>query len=198
MPITGFVYRIVCFDAELGKKKVYVGSTAYPLHVRLGQHKQHLESYKEGKHNYVASFEVIRSSSYQMELEEQIEFEHVSQLVQAERRAYDKYKADPEYIVVNVNVPGRSAREYYQSDDGKETLKRYQQTEKGKKAVAKANKKYYEKRKAEKAAAMAAAIAAAQQANQTAQPSQTQTNASTTANTDLINVITTSTEFTDI
>jgi len=130
--------------------KVYVGSTASPLSVRLAQHLHHYELYKQGKHNYITSFEVIKEEWHEICLEETIEFENVNELLQAERRAYDKYKTDDDYIVVNVNVPARDSKEYYSSAVGKESIRRYHQTEKGKAALARANRKYYEKHRERK------------------------------------------------
>lgn len=150
MKTKGIIYRLITDDRATGKFKIYVGATTHAPETRLSQHKSDYELYKQGKHNYVASFEIIKCSWYEMCIEEEIEFDNFNELLQAERRAYDKFMADEDYTVVNVNVPARDTKEYYSSAIGRESIKRYHHTEKGRKALAKANKKYYQKNRAKK------------------------------------------------
>ncbi len=151
MKIKGKVYRIIGDDKATGKTLVYIGSTTQELHERLSSHKTHLTAHKNNKHGDVGSFRIISQDWYEICLEEEIEFDNYTQLLEAERKAYEKYSADSEnYIVTNINVPARSAAEYFSSPIGRASLKRYHQSEKGKQALKRANKKYYEAHKDEK------------------------------------------------
>lgn len=146
--VKGRVYTITG-DAPDGKTYVYIGSTGTSLKQRLASHRDKFRKYQNKQCSFRGSFTVLALNKYEIELEEELEFDNLDQLLQAERKAYDKYTADKEhYIVTNVNVPARTAKEYYESEEGKESIRRYKQSDKGKEAVKRAQKKYYEKMKA--------------------------------------------------
>lgn len=154
MKIKGRIYRIIT-DAPDGRFMVYVGATTQDLGSRLAQHRSKYEAYKSGKHNKdVGSFAIVSKDYHAIHLEEEIEFEDLNELLKAERRAYDKYSTHEDYIITNKNVPARTAAEYYASPATQERIRRYHASEKGKEAIRKANKKYYEANKEKKRAAM--------------------------------------------
>lgn len=147
MKIKGTVYRIIS-DAPDGRFYVYVGSTTQDIMARLAQHKYRYDRYVEGKLSQdVGSFKIMATGFWEIHPEEEIEFENVRDLLEAERRAYDKYSNDPDYIITNKNVPARTPAEYYDTPVRKASMKRYQKSEKGRAAIRRANKKYYESHK---------------------------------------------------
>lgn len=146
MKIQGRIYRIIGDTNEHEQFKVYVGSTTLTLQERLICHEANYRQHTNKAKRYCSSFEVLKCPYYEILLEEEIEFENVNELLQAERKAYEKYKLDTDnYVIVNKNTPARDHKEYYAVEDGKKSIKKYQQSIKGKEALSRANKKYYEK-----------------------------------------------------
>ncbi len=142
MIVKGFIYKIIT-DAQDGRFKVYIGSTSYPISYRLSIHEYHYRLYQEKKFNYLSSFDILKHCWYNICLVEEFEYENIKELHQKERDAIEKYKADSEnYIVVNANTPLTT------NEEKRNAMKKYQKSEKGKKAISKAMKKYYQKKKA--------------------------------------------------
>ncbi len=77
----GRVYEIVCNKTG----KVYIGSTRVSLCVRLCVHRYYYKRFKEGKHRWLSSFDVLEGGDYEIHLLEEIEFEKNSELIEREK-----------------------------------------------------------------------------------------------------------------
>jgi hypothetical protein len=60
----GKIYQLVCNITG----KIYIGSTCYPLHTRLGHHLKDWRSYIRGSFHYISSYEIMRRGNYRIEL----------------------------------------------------------------------------------------------------------------------------------
>lgn len=143
--VKGFIYKLITDDRETGKFKVYIGSTSYDLSLRLSQHLSNYRLYLDGRTNYTSSFEVVSSSWYEIAVVETVEFKNVDELLQRERAFIEVYRADDDYVVVNSNLPIRTDEERLNA------VKRYHQTDKGRAALSRAMKKYYQRKKVKNA-----------------------------------------------
>jgi predicted GIY-YIG superfamily endonuclease len=61
------LYELIEHD-ESGQPVVYRGQTTQPLHRRLAQHRKLFKLWKEGKHRYLSSFEVLKHGCGRIEL----------------------------------------------------------------------------------------------------------------------------------
>ena len=57
-------YKITSTNTD----KVYVGSTKKDINERLNQHEAHHRLFKDGKTNYITSFEILEYKDYKIEL----------------------------------------------------------------------------------------------------------------------------------
>ncbi len=106
--------------------KIYVGSTEKDINTRLKQHEAQYRNFKEGKYNYITSFEILECKDYKIELLENKVCESKEQ----------RDTVECNYIIntpntVNRNLPGRTReqldeyqRQYRQ--ENKEQLDEYQ------------------------------------------------------------------------
>jgi hypothetical protein len=134
----GKIYKIVC--NETGNQ--YIGSTVEPtLARRLTGHKRNYNAYLNGKHNYVSSFEILKSNSYDIILIENFPCETKDELHARERFHIESNKC------VNMVIPTRTHKEYLQ--DKKEIIaiqsKSYQLINKDK--IAEQRKEFYQNNK---------------------------------------------------
>jgi hypothetical protein len=107
-------YKITSANTD----KVYVGSTKKDINERLNQHETHYRNFKEGKFNYVTSFEILECKDYKIEL--------IENKICESKEQRDTVECN--YIIntpntVNRNLPGRTREQYYQ--ENKEELNEY-------------------------------------------------------------------------
>ena len=98
------IYKLVCNTNNL----TYYGSTTQPLSKRLHQHKCKINQ-------KVKSCKNFDPNNIQIFLVENYKCENKEQLIKKEREYIEKYEC------VNINIPGREIKEYYQ--DNKEHIK---------------------------------------------------------------------------
>ena len=111
------VYAIRSYQTD----QFYIGSTRTPLHKRFWTHTSSYNLWtKDGKH-YITSFEILQYPDAYIELIEEYPCDNVQQLRKKEgeciRLHYD--------TCVNVNVAGRSKKEY--AEEHKEKTDAYQE-----------------------------------------------------------------------
>ncbi len=99
--------------------KVYVGSTEKDINERLQIHEAHYRLFKEGKFNYITSFEILEFKDCKIELIENKFCEDKE----------ERNTVECKFIIntpntVNKHLPGRTPEQYYQ--DNKEELLEYQ------------------------------------------------------------------------
>ena len=94
---------------------IYIGSTTQPLYKRIHQHKRNFKCWKNGKYNYVTSFELMKYDDVYIELLELCPCENKMEL----------HKREGELIrekdCVNMIVEGRTKQEW--NDDNKDKIK---------------------------------------------------------------------------
>ena len=88
--------------------KVYIGSTVEPLARRLSSHRYKFKQWKNGKHHYVSSFELLQYDDYYIELVENYPCLCKEEL---ERHEGQITRAAPNYV--NKRIEGRTDAEYY-------------------------------------------------------------------------------------
>ena len=139
----GKIYKLKCLNTD----KVYYGSTTLNLRLRLAQHKYHYKLYKEGKHHYCSSYEIIEGGNYKLILVENYRCLEPYQLKQIEQVYIDKYPC------VNMRQSRRTkednriySRKIYNTERGKQYKKQYYQMNKEK--IKKYSLEQYKKRKA--------------------------------------------------
>lgn len=144
MSFEGIIYRLITDDtkSDTAEFMVYVGSTIHDLNIRLAQHEAHYRMYKEGRHNFISSFKIFESSWYEISVIEKVMVSSMDELLTKEREAIEKLRLDPDYTVLNQNLPIRTPEEK------RNAVKKYHSTAKGKQALSKAMKKYYQRKKA--------------------------------------------------
>ena len=98
----GKIYKIVCNITG----KVYIGSTTVPLSRRLAEHRCNYKCWKEGKRNFITSFDIIKNGNYDIVLLEEFPCENNEQLYQRERFYIESL------ICVNKIIPTRTLKEY--------------------------------------------------------------------------------------
>ena len=127
------IYKIVSNVTQ----DVYYGSTCKKLSARLAEHRRTYKRYLNGTYNYVTSFKVLETGSYNIILVQSCNFETKEQLIAAERYYIDNFEC------VNKNIPGRTNNEYYQQNKEtiQEHMKQYYQQNKEQK------KEYYQQNK---------------------------------------------------
>jgi hypothetical protein len=97
------IYKIVDNTTD----NIYIGSTCEPtLARRLAKHKSCYNGYKNGKGNFVTSFEIIKNGNYNIILIENVQCNNRDELRSRERFYIDSLPC------VNKNTPGRSKNEY--------------------------------------------------------------------------------------
>jgi hypothetical protein len=110
----GIIYKIVCNETG----EVYYGSTTKPtLNIRISGHKCSFKRWKEGKTNYMTSFQILERGNYSYSLIETVECEDRKQLEQRERYYIENNEC------INKNIVGRTVKEWY--DANNEYLKFY-------------------------------------------------------------------------
>ena len=78
-----FIYKIVP-KCEHEENEIYIGSTKQPLSVRLSKHKHDYKRWKDGRYNYVSSFNLF--DKYGLNDCEIIELEKVQDISNTELR----------------------------------------------------------------------------------------------------------------
>jgi hypothetical protein len=110
-------YKITSTNTD----KVYVGSTEKDINERLQIHEAHYRLFKDGKYNYVTSFEILECKDYKIELLE-------NKICESKE---ERDTVECKYIIntpntVNRNLPGRTPEQYYQ-DNKQELNERHRQ-----------------------------------------------------------------------
>jgi hypothetical protein len=128
------IYKI---ESHLGDE-IYIGSTTKEyLSQRFQQHKNSYRRWKQEKCGKCTSYDLFELYGIENCFITLIEECNCSS-------KNDKNSKEGNYIktlkCVNKNIAGRTTKEYYQSEEGKEAHKKYYQSEKGKEM----RKKYYQ------------------------------------------------------
>ena len=99
----GKIYKLVCNETGL----VYIGSTIQPLYKRKHQHKNHYESYENGKFpHYLSSYEILKHNNYDIILIENFPCTTKEELHSRERYWIENTDC------VNKCIPTRTQKEY--------------------------------------------------------------------------------------
>lgn len=130
------IYRIVG-----GSGKTYYGSTCVSLSRRLSKHKAVYKQWLEGKTHYISSFEILAEEEYDIVLVEEFPCDNKEQLHMRERYWIESNDC------VNIVVPGRTDKEYYETHKDKVAKRQKQYRDLNKDKVAKRVKQYYETHK---------------------------------------------------
>lgn len=131
----GKVYRIVSAQTD----RVYIGSTAISLSMRMTKHRANHRAYLAGKFHKLTSFEILQYEDAVIVLVEDCPCDNKEQLYRRER-----YHIENTANCVNLHIPGRTEAEYYQ--DNKEVLIEKQKAyyEANREAALEQKKAYYE------------------------------------------------------
>ena len=120
----GRIYRIVCNASG----KQYIGSTTQPLSKRLSKHKADFMKWKNGKHRYMKSFDIVENGDYEIVLIEDYPCKSKNELERRERYYIETMEC------VNRNRPAQTREErlehmkqYYEENKDKinEQMKQY-------------------------------------------------------------------------
>jgi hypothetical protein len=98
----GKIYKIACNTTG----KCYYGSTVKSLEQRLRKHESDYERYKQGKANYITSYEVIKQYDYEIVLMEECICNSKEELRKRERYYIELNEC------VNKLIPSRTIEEY--------------------------------------------------------------------------------------
>ena len=107
----GKIYSIRSYQTE----NIYIGSTIQKLSKRLSKHKTDYKSWKDGKHNYVTSFEILKYDDYYIELIEEYNCKSKMELEKREGEIIRQHNN-----TVNKIIVGRTKKEHY--EDNKDTI----------------------------------------------------------------------------
>ena len=93
----GKIYKVVSDSTN----SVYIGSTCSPLSVRMAGHRNDYRKWKNGKYNYVTSFDLLKNEDCHIVLLESYPCNNKEELFAKERYWYDRTEN-----TVNKNKPG--------------------------------------------------------------------------------------------
>jgi len=115
----GKIYSIRSHQTEL----IYIGSTTEPLSKRLSVHKRDYKRYKNNKHHYITSFEIIKHNDYYIELIENYPCNSKDELRMREGQIIRETAN-----AVNKRIEGRTMSEYQKQyrENNKEQIKEKQ------------------------------------------------------------------------
>lgn len=137
---TGFIYSIVCNETG----KVYYGSTTENVSERIRRHNCSLKSWKEGKYEYCASFEIIERNNYTVSTLETVEFEIKKELYERERFYIENNECINRYLPVQTAEERTEfLRQYALTEKRKEQMKIWAKNNKEK--TREYSRRYYEK-----------------------------------------------------
>ena len=107
-------YKITSINTPM----VYVGSTGHPIHERLIRHELDYVNYKNGYGNRTTSFIIIDFKNYKIEL-----IETALCLSKDDRNDIEQKHIlnTPNYV--NIKLPGRTQKQYYQDTKEKRNEK---------------------------------------------------------------------------
>jgi len=103
----GQIYSVRFYHND---KMIYIGSTTQPLAVRLGGHKRNTNC---SLYQYIQEYHNGNFQCCYIELLEYYECSNRQELNKKEGEIIRKYKADKNYMVININIAGRTANEWY-------------------------------------------------------------------------------------
>jgi len=106
------IYKIVSDQTN----KIYIGSTIEALSRRMTKHRNDYRRWKNGKRNYITSFEILKYDDAIIELIEKYPCDDKDEL-RAREGYYQKKLKDKS---VNQRIAGRGSKEYYQ--DNKDSI----------------------------------------------------------------------------
>ena len=106
----GQIYSVRFYHND---KMIYIGSTTQPLAVRFGGHKR---SKNCSLYQYIQECHNGNFKCCYIELLEPFECNNIQELNKKEGEIIRKYKADKNYMVINTNIAGRTANEWYQDN----------------------------------------------------------------------------------
>ena len=98
--------------------KVYIGSTGHPIHERLLRHELDYVNYNNGSGNRTTSFIIIDFKNYKIELIETALF-----LSKDDRNTIEQKHILNTPNRVNIKLPGRTQKQYYQDNKKKNSHK---------------------------------------------------------------------------
>ena len=99
----GKIYSIRSYQCN----DVYYGSTTQPLSKRLSLHRANYKLWKDGKYNYVTSYEILKYDDYYIELIEEYPCKNRMELEQREGQIIRQNND-----AVNKCIVGRTHKEY--------------------------------------------------------------------------------------
>jgi hypothetical protein len=138
------IYKIVCNVTAL----IYIGSTTQTLSQRLQNHKKTYRRYLNTNLGYLSSFKIIANENYDIILVEEFPCQNKDQLHSRERYWIENTEC------VNIYIPTRTDKEYYEQNKEKlfEKRKKYKENNKEKynEIRKKLSKKYYDNNKEHK------------------------------------------------
>jgi hypothetical protein len=149
--VIDFMKSIIYEISSINCENIYIGSTSYEMKLRLYKHKQAYKSWlKEkgkGKVKMITAFKILQHEDCIITLLEKYPCKNREEL----RLREGEWILENKNICVNKRIAGRIPKNFLKTPEGKIIKaidnKRYQKTEKGKKAQKKANLKYRTKLK---------------------------------------------------
>ena len=106
----GKIYKIICHKTGL----IYIGSTCEPtLARRLVAHRANYKQYLKGTKNYVTSFKVLENEVHEIVLMKKCSCDSKDELHKMERFCIENNEC------VNKYIPGRTDKEYRESNKDK-------------------------------------------------------------------------------
>ena len=98
--------------------KVYIGSTGHPIHERLIRHELDYVNYKNGYGNRTTSHEILIFDNYSIHL-----LETALCLTKDDRNTIEQKHILNTLNHVNIKLPGRTQKQYYQDNKIKNSEK---------------------------------------------------------------------------
>lgn len=101
----GKIYKIVCHTTG----SVYFGSTyERTLNRRLNRHEQLYKNHICNNGKYLSSFDILENNNYEIVLVEEFPCQNKNELLDREKYYIENFEC------VNIRVPNRTRKEYYE------------------------------------------------------------------------------------
>src|ERR1700691_2726718 len=129
----GKIYKIVSNNTHM----IYIGSTTSPLSMRMAQHRSNFLRCRSGYGNHVSAYDIL---DIDMDAQIFLVEEYPCYTVEA-LRARERYHIELNRdICVNMVIPGRTHKEYYEENRDKILRKHKQRYKDKKEKIAQYNK----------------------------------------------------------
>ena len=133
----GKIYTIRSYQTD----QIYIGSTTQTLTRRLSLHKSNFKKWKNGKFNYVSSYELMKYDDVYIELLELCPCENKMELCRREGELIREMEC------LNKRIEGRTDKEYKADNKEKIKIQRKTYRETNKEQIKIQTKEYREKNK---------------------------------------------------